>query len=111
MVSRKQAAQRPDVDLENLHFHVAVETQVLEYERFGLLGLFVEAHQYHGVEGVEGRHQKRVLVPVVMALGKGLQRIVAPGVFLVSPPSMEESLFDLLGHDGLIQVLIAIAGV
>ncbi len=58
----------------------------------------VQLHQDHRVEGIDGRHQERLRIPVVMSLREWFQVIVAPRVFLVTVPGVEKLRFHLSGE-------------
>ena len=58
------------------------------FARYLRLGL--QPHQDHRVERVDGRHQKRFSVPIVVGLTQRFQIVVGPGVFLVAIPGVQE---------------------
>ncbi len=55
-------------------------------------------HEDHRVERIDGGHQQRLRVPVVMSFREWLQVVVSPGVFLVAIPGVEELGFYFSGE-------------
>jgi hypothetical protein len=90
LITRKQPAQQPDGNLEILNVDVLVEREILRNVFPSLRSLIFQSHQNHRVERVDWRHQKRLRIPIVIALAKGLQVIVSPGVFLVATPGVQK---------------------
>ena len=72
LVGGEQASEDADRDLEVLHRDVLVEGELLEDQRLRAGRLVVEAHQEQRVQGVDGRHEEGLRVPVVRGAGDGL---------------------------------------
>ena len=77
-----------------------IEGEIFRYEIFGLCRLVVEAHEDHGVEGVDRRHEEGDAVPIMVALAEGAEFIVSPGILLVSIPGVEKFLAHSARHLG-----------
>src|SRR6185295_13439869 len=90
LVISEQAAEQPDGDLEVLDLDVFIEREIVDDVLFSCRCLVVQVHDDHRVEGVDGGHQERLRVPVVICLREWLQIVVSPGVFLVTVPGAQE---------------------
>jgi hypothetical protein len=86
LVTGQQSAEQSDRDLEVLHFDVFVEVKIVDDVLSRRVRFVLETHKDHRVERIDGRHQQRLRVPVVVSFGEWLQVVVTPGVFLVAVP-------------------------
>ena len=98
LVGAEQAAEQADGDFEILDVDVFVEGELGIDEAAVFVGLLGEAHEDHGVEGVDGGHEERGAVPVEGLVGEGAELVVTPGVLVVAVPGVEELGADLGGH-------------
>src|SRR6185503_7219176 len=105
----KQSAEEPDRDLEVLYLDVFIEGKILEDVLLRRGCFLVESHEDHGVERIDGSHEERLRVPVVIGFREWFQVVVAPGILFVAAPGVKKLGFDfgcqfligLLGLDSL----------
>jgi len=77
-----------------------VEVELGQDQVLGLCRLGGQAHQDHGVEGVDRGYEQGGWVPVGVGLGQRLELVVAPSVLLVAVLGVEELGAETVWGDG-----------
>jgi hypothetical protein len=90
LLGRDQTSQDTNGHLEVLDLHVEVEVELGQDQVLGLCRLGGQAHQDHGVKGVDRGYEQGGWVPVGVGLGQRLELVVAPSVLLVAVPGVGE---------------------
>jgi hypothetical protein len=103
LVGREKSPEDADGELEILDLNVLVERQVPQEEGLRLLRLVRQAHDEHGVEGVDRRHEERRGMPVLGRPADWLQLVMPPGIALVRLPAMEKLRANLCGERGPVE--------
>src|SRR3954468_1177636 len=100
LIRGEQAAEQPDGDLEDLDRNILIEGEPLQDQTFRVPRFGMEAHEQHGIVGVHRGHQQRDAIPLVWLPAQRVEIVVAPGVALVTAPSVEEGAAYLVGRHG-----------
>jgi hypothetical protein len=58
LVAAQQSSKQPDGDFKILDFNVLIKRKIGRDEFPRLVGLIVQAHDDHGVQGVNGSHEQ-----------------------------------------------------
>src|SRR3989442_2365487 len=66
----------------------------------------LQTHHQHRVERIDGRHQKRLSVPIVASLRQRLQIVVPPAILLVTLPRVKKFGADLRGKLALMYLTL-----
>src|SRR5438552_5168452 len=98
LITRKQTTEQPNRHFEVLNVEVFVEREIPNNVLASVVRFILKSHQDHRVERIDGSHQQRLGVPIMIGLAERLEIVMAPCVFLVAIPGVKKFRPNLRGE-------------
>src|SRR6266704_6143990 len=108
LITRKQTTEQPNRHFEVLNVEVFVEREILNNVLASVVRFILKSHQDHRVERIDGSHQQRLRVPIMIGLAERLEIVMAPRVLFVAVPGVKKFRTNLHGKLFLVHTCLQV---